>query len=731
MSPVPCLVGGSPLSLVQSTLQAMASALPQPAFILVTGDLAPHKIHQASKIQQAMQKVSPCARVQVDGLLRESFPSTPILYAIGNNEFYPSYSASDPDPKWLEKLLQGWQLSFDTLPASAQDTFLKGGYYRVNVEDLGRNQTAPNGTAADASLGNTADASMGNASPEPGPIRPSSDGPMKPVASSGSEGTYAQLAAASTSDGTWTSSSWKARVRGAVVEGQGGDEGLRLSAAGAAANEGGHVPMALLILNTVLYSLHDSDITDRDEDPAGQLAWLEAQLASCVAEGRKALIAGHIPPGVASHNMRGSLWRSSFAEKYRQLTTKYGSAIVGHLYGHLHRDQFRIVQSNPPQFLRQLGATLASGGDAPASSDVLDVCDRNVTGGSKASTSTAVAHVAAAAMPQRMPSGRPGRVDTGPGAGINEGIQDGGGGDDLPLEDGVVLIAPSVSPLRDNNPGFRVFHTDEDTSQLTNYDQYATAVADGGEPAWRLEYSATTKYGLESMAARQWACLAKSFVTPTRPADGPSTMSVMSPAQPSTTRAPLSGLDDPSRDVGGDSSLEIPAAVTGYWDAWVTSARQLLRWGRVGSSALGSPATADEGSAEAAHDEGAGYVADDDGSWGDSPGDDLMGTVDYAGDIMAADGGQWGGGTGVQNRRGARRRPLLSPAFREYCSLRGAESHYGMLMDEHRMGDCCMSCPWRARCDIECGTFHHYRACILALRRLVQGPGDATRAMDE
>ena len=62
----------------------------------------------------------------------------------------------------------------------------------------------------------------------------------------------------------------------------------------------------------------------------------------CGVQGRSVLIAGHRPPGVKELT-KGRLWRAPFEERYTDIILKHSDVVVGQLFGYLHRDQFRLM----------------------------------------------------------------------------------------------------------------------------------------------------------------------------------------------------------------------------------------------------------------------------------------------------------------------------------------------------------------------------------------------------
>jgi sphingomyelin phosphodiesterase acid-like 3 len=102
--------------------------------------------------------------------------------------------------------------------------------------------------------------------------------------------------------------------------------------------------LTILSLNTVIYSLnHFPDQTYLD-DPMGQLSWLEAQLNFASRTGRSVYILGHIPPTIGSFR-HSQFWHDKYMDRYFSILQNYLDTVVkGHLFGHLHSDEFRLLQ---------------------------------------------------------------------------------------------------------------------------------------------------------------------------------------------------------------------------------------------------------------------------------------------------------------------------------------------------------------------------------------------------
>jgi len=78
-----------------------------------------------------------------------------------------------------------------------------------------------------------------------------------------------------------------------------------------------------------------------DEDPYNQFKWLESTLQKLEAEGRSAYITGHIPPSLDTYK-KTLQWREEYIVKYEEIVMRYISVVKGQLFGHVHKDEWRV-----------------------------------------------------------------------------------------------------------------------------------------------------------------------------------------------------------------------------------------------------------------------------------------------------------------------------------------------------------------------------------------------------
>ena len=131
----------SPLALLSSALSQMQALNPSPDFILVTGDLIGHSTYYllqsnglyntnytASLIRSTFQ--------QVTAQFQTYFPTTQVLFALGNNDGYGDYQLpTTASALELNKLLyELWQPLNPGLP----EDFIDSGFYACNIAVTGQ-----------------------------------------------------------------------------------------------------------------------------------------------------------------------------------------------------------------------------------------------------------------------------------------------------------------------------------------------------------------------------------------------------------------------------------------------------------------------------------------------------------------------------------------------------------------------------------------------------------------
>eukprot|EP01107_Rhizomastix_libera_P002920 TRINITY_DN1507_c0_g1_i3.p1 TRINITY_DN1507_c0_g1~~TRINITY_DN1507_c0_g1_i3.p1 ORF type:complete len:438 (-),score=109.58 TRINITY_DN1507_c0_g1_i3:34-1296(-) len=113
----------APAALVRSSIAAMKRAVPNPDFILFTGDFGAH-----------MPKTKDIWKdniAQGVAIMKEFFPNTLIIPSVGNNDFYSDYvsSCSDESLEYLSNALSAW------IPESQMARFKLSGSLEIPIND--------------------------------------------------------------------------------------------------------------------------------------------------------------------------------------------------------------------------------------------------------------------------------------------------------------------------------------------------------------------------------------------------------------------------------------------------------------------------------------------------------------------------------------------------------------------------------------------------------------------
>jgi sphingomyelin phosphodiesterase len=69
-----------------------------------------------------------------------------------------------------------------------------------------------------------------------------------------------------------------------------------------------------------------------------QQAWISDTLHQAEKDGEKVIMMAHVPPGDPGNTLH------AYEEFYLNLTKTYRDTIVGHLFGHTHHDEFKLIQ---------------------------------------------------------------------------------------------------------------------------------------------------------------------------------------------------------------------------------------------------------------------------------------------------------------------------------------------------------------------------------------------------
>ncbi|KAI4894343.1 hypothetical protein NFI96_032790 [Prochilodus magdalenae] len=111
----------SPWDLINSSMHAMRDILPDPDFIIWTGDDTPHVPNEDLGEEAVLRIIG-----NLTHIIKELFPNTKVYSALGNHDYHPK-SQLPPQQNHLyeqiQKLWEGW------LDPASRDTFKRGGYY--------------------------------------------------------------------------------------------------------------------------------------------------------------------------------------------------------------------------------------------------------------------------------------------------------------------------------------------------------------------------------------------------------------------------------------------------------------------------------------------------------------------------------------------------------------------------------------------------------------------------
>ncbi|XP_017271108.1 acid sphingomyelinase-like phosphodiesterase 3b [Kryptolebias marmoratus] len=111
----------SPWQLINSSVYAMKHILPDPDFIIWTGDDTPHVPNEDLGEEAVVSIIS-----NLTNIITEVFPSTKVYSALGNHDYHPK-SQLPPAPNSIyNRIAEMWH---DWLDPKSKETFKKGGYY--------------------------------------------------------------------------------------------------------------------------------------------------------------------------------------------------------------------------------------------------------------------------------------------------------------------------------------------------------------------------------------------------------------------------------------------------------------------------------------------------------------------------------------------------------------------------------------------------------------------------
>ncbi|XP_077577109.1 acid sphingomyelinase-like phosphodiesterase 3b [Stigmatopora nigra] len=111
----------SPWKLIQSCVHAMKEILPDPDFIVWTGDDTPHVENAKLSEEKVLQMIG-----NITDLIQDIFPSTKVYSALGNHDYHPKNQLPGHENQIYNKTAKMWE---KWLEPNSVETFNKGGYY--------------------------------------------------------------------------------------------------------------------------------------------------------------------------------------------------------------------------------------------------------------------------------------------------------------------------------------------------------------------------------------------------------------------------------------------------------------------------------------------------------------------------------------------------------------------------------------------------------------------------
>ncbi|XP_075706661.1 acid sphingomyelinase-like phosphodiesterase 3b [Rhinoderma darwinii] len=123
----------SPGSLVNSSIYAMKTILPDPDFILWTGDDTPHVPNEKLSEKAVLDIVE-----WLTTLISQVFPTTKVYPALGNHDFHPKNQLPTQNNSIYYRVSELWS---PWLKPESITTFQKGGFYSEqagNIRNMGR-----------------------------------------------------------------------------------------------------------------------------------------------------------------------------------------------------------------------------------------------------------------------------------------------------------------------------------------------------------------------------------------------------------------------------------------------------------------------------------------------------------------------------------------------------------------------------------------------------------------
>ncbi|KAG8451190.1 hypothetical protein GDO86_003444 [Hymenochirus boettgeri] len=119
----------SPAVLINSSINAMRSILPQPDFILWTGDDTPHVPNEQLSEEAVLKMVK-----WLTNLIQQIFPTTKVYSALGNHDFHPKSQLPPENNSMYYQISKFWS---PWLKNESMLSFQKGAYYSEDLKDVG------------------------------------------------------------------------------------------------------------------------------------------------------------------------------------------------------------------------------------------------------------------------------------------------------------------------------------------------------------------------------------------------------------------------------------------------------------------------------------------------------------------------------------------------------------------------------------------------------------------
>ncbi|XP_004551023.3 acid sphingomyelinase-like phosphodiesterase 3b [Maylandia zebra] len=111
----------SPWHLINSSVYAMKSILPNPDFIVWTGDDTPHVDNKDLGEDAVLNIIN-----NLTDIINRVFPNTKVYSALGNHDYHPKSQLPAAPSSMYDRIAEMWQ---GWLDPKSKETFKKGGYY--------------------------------------------------------------------------------------------------------------------------------------------------------------------------------------------------------------------------------------------------------------------------------------------------------------------------------------------------------------------------------------------------------------------------------------------------------------------------------------------------------------------------------------------------------------------------------------------------------------------------